>query len=172
MAEQLRLLSLQPEDLAGLTVHHEATSLLVLGTDFHGREARLTPAAVDAWHKMREAAAKAGLQLLLISAYRSHARQAELFQRKIDQGWLPKDVMCIVAPPGFSEHHTGRAIDVAAPGFTDLTEDFENTEESKWLCAHAAEFGFSMSYPRGNPKGVQYEPWHWLFTEASEHISD
>ena len=36
-------------------------------------------------------------------------------------------------------------------------------EMMPWLASHAGEFGFSMSYPRGNPHGIVYEPWHWLY---------
>ena len=25
----------------------------------------------------------------------------------------------------------------------------------------AGAFGFSMTYPRDNPWGIIYEPWHW-----------
>jgi D-alanyl-D-alanine carboxypeptidase len=167
LAEQLRQLSLQPDDVAGMEVHPEATSLVLVGIDHFDREAFLVPAAAEAWLRLHEAATRSGLNLLLISAFRSFARQAALFQRKIDQGWRPKDIMCIVAPPGYSEHHTGRAVDVGAPGHTELTEDFELTNEFKWLQSRAASYGFSMSYPRDNPKGVQYEPWHWLFTDSA-----
>lgn len=163
--ELLTTLSLRPEDFAGRTVHHEAAKLVLVGKDCSERDAYLTPQTAHAWNEMRSAATADGLELLLVSAFRSHARQAELFKRKLDQGWKPGDIMSLVAAPGFSEHHTGRAVDVGAPGNTDLTERFEDTNEFRWLQIHGATFGFSMSYPRENPRGVRYEPWHWLFTE-------
>jgi D-alanyl-D-alanine carboxypeptidase len=47
-----------------------------------------------------------------------------------------------------------------------LEVDFEQTAAFAWLTAHAHEFGFRLSYPRGNEWGFQYEPWHWCFDEA------
>lgn len=165
LAGLLESLSLRPGDFAGRTVHREATTLVLLGKDCFERDAYMTPATAEGWKAMTRAAASDGLRLLLVSAFRSHARQAELFKRKLDQGWTPKDILRLVAAPGFSEHHTGRAVDVGSPGFTNLTESFENTNEFQWLKNHAETYGFSMSYPRNNPKGVEYEPWHWLFND-------
>jgi D-alanyl-D-alanine carboxypeptidase len=65
------------------------------------------------------------------------------------------------AAPGHSEHHTGRAVDIATPGSRPLTEEFEQTDAFRWLSSRAVEFGFSLTYPRDNPWGIAYEPWHW-----------
>ena len=65
------------------------------------------------------------------------------------------------AAPGYSQHHTGCAVDIATPGSRPLTEEFEESEAFAWLGNRAAEFGFSMTYPRDNPQGFIYEPWHW-----------
>jgi D-alanyl-D-alanine carboxypeptidase len=165
--ELLATLSLRLADFADRTVYHEAATLVLLGKDCFERDAHLTPETALAWKKMRGAATTDGLELLLVSAFRSYTKQAELFKRKLDQGWNPKDIMNLVAAPGFSEHHTGRAVDVGAPGNTNLSESFEDTDEFRWLQINAAAFGFSMSYPRNNPKGVRFEPWHWLFTGPS-----
>lgn len=67
------------------------------------------------------------------------------------------------AAPGFSEHHTGRAIDIACPDAEPLQELFENTKAFKWLDANAGQFGFVMTYPRGHQHAISYEPWHWCF---------
>ena len=71
------------------------------------------------------------------------------------------------AAPGYSEHHTGRAVDLTTPGTPPLLEAFERTAAFAWLERHAARFGFVMTYPRNNPLGVIYEPWHWTFHEAT-----
>ena len=65
------------------------------------------------------------------------------------------------AAPGYSEHHTGCAVDIATPGSRPLTEEFEDSQAFRWLTDNAGKFGFSMSYPRNNPAGFIYEPWHW-----------
>ena len=67
------------------------------------------------------------------------------------------------APPGCSEHHTGRAVDIGTPHCKVLDEEFEQTEAFDWLVRFAGKFGFRLSYPRGNSCGYAYEPWHWCF---------
>ena len=74
---------------------------------------------------------------------------------------MVSDILSVNAAPGYSEHHTGRAIDIASPGSRPLTEEFEDSAAFRWLERNAAGYGFSMSYPRDNPGGFIYEPWHW-----------
>lgn len=121
----------------------------------------LAPAAAVAWRALRTAAAADGVVLELASAFRSVARQAALIRRRLDQGEALAQVLCSIAPPGTSEHHTGRAVDIATPGQPALEECFEDTAAFAWLQQHAGRFGFTLSYPRGNAHGYVYEPWHW-----------
>jgi len=139
----------------------EASDLVEVGPNLVGRMQRLAPKAAGKWQQMVAAAAEDGITLLLVSGFRSVDYQAGLIRKKINAGQNIGDILEVNAPPGFSEHHTGRAVDVATPGSRPLTEDFENTEAFAWLQRRAAEFGFSMSYPRDNPCGFVYEPWHW-----------
>ncbi|MEO8102521.1 MAG: D-alanyl-D-alanine carboxypeptidase family protein, partial [Betaproteobacteria bacterium] len=53
------------------------------------------------------------------------------------------------------------------PSDPELEVEFENTAAFRWLTGHAAEFGFRLSYPRGNTAGYQYEPWHWCFHDSA-----
>ena len=101
------------------------------------------------------------MQLLLVSGYRSIRHQADLIRRKLAAGQSIDAILEVNAAPGFSEHHTGRAIDVATPGTRPLTVEFERSAAFAWLDAHAGEFGFRMPYTRDNRFGFQYEPWHW-----------
>jgi D-alanyl-D-alanine carboxypeptidase len=78
-----------------------------------------------------------------------------------------EEILRVSAAPGFSEHHTGRTVDVTTPGCKPLTEDFEQTPGFVWLVRRADDFGFSMTYPRHNKFGVIYEPWHWTFNERT-----
>lgn len=146
--------------------HKEAKSLRSVGSDTSGREAHLTPAAADAWLTMQQRANEHGAPLLLVSAFRSIARQSEILKAKLDSGVSWIDVLSVNAFPGFSEHHSGRAIDLGAPNCNALTEDFETTEQFAWLLANAIQFGFALSYPRNNPFGIAYEPWHWCFQKT------
>ena len=79
----------------------------------------------------------------------------------------------ISAPPGYSEHHTGFAIDLTDGNFPkkDLTIDFENTNAYKWLTRHAQDFGFELSFPPNNLQGLSYEPWHWRYIGSPEAAS-
>jgi D-alanyl-D-alanine carboxypeptidase len=91
------------------------------------------------------------------------ARQREIVQRKLAKGLSWEEILRVSAYPGFSEHHTGRAVDVGSPeNVRHLEESFELTAEYSWLVRRAEEFGFTQSYPRGR-SGVAYEPWHWLW---------
>jgi zinc D-Ala-D-Ala carboxypeptidase len=110
---------------------------------------------------MHEAAKVDGIELLLVSAFRGVDYQRAIFDRKLSQGATLDEILHVNAAPGYSEHHTGRAVDIATRGCPPLTEAFETTEAFAWLREHADCFGFEMSYPRDNPFGIAYEPWHW-----------
>lgn len=156
-----------PEHYARDTVLHlceEPAELVSTEPDIHGREQRLTPAACAAWQTMKAAAARDGITLFLVSAFRSVDYQCQVIRRKLEAGRDITQILCVNAAPGYSEHHTGRAIDLGTPGFADLEESFETTPAFAWLQAHAADFGFHLSYPRGNTTGIGYEPWHWCFS--------
>lgn len=139
----------------------EAGELTDVGPNLVGRMQRLTPEAASRWMAMGEAAAADGVRLMIVSGFRSFDYQAELIRNKLKAGQAIGDILRVNAAPGFSQHHTGAAVDIATPGSRPLTEDFEQTEAFDWLTKNAAGFGFSMSYPRDNPHGFIYEPWHW-----------
>lgn len=134
-----------------------------MGPDIYQREQRLLAPAAAAWRQMVAAAARDEIQLQLVSAYRSVAYQEGILRKKLEKGRAIDEILQISAAPGFSEHHSGRAVDVTAPGLPVLEEVFEDSEAFAWLGEHAAEYGFCLSYPRGNPHGVAYEPWHWAW---------
>jgi D-alanyl-D-alanine carboxypeptidase len=144
-----------------LPAHADAQRLTPVGLGTDGRDRLLTPVAAKAWLAMRDAAAREGVELLLVSAFRSFDFQLALIRGKLAKGRSIAEIFTVNAPPGCSEHHTGRAVDIGSSGTPPLEEDFENTAAFQWLTRHASRFGFSMSYPRNNPHGYLYEPWHW-----------
>ncbi len=144
----------------------EARTLVSVGSDYHGREAFLDPEAALAWQAMRNEAKAQGVPLLLISAYRSVAYQEGIIQRKLARGLTLEQILEVNAYPGHSEHHTGRAIDLGAPECFELEESFERTAQFAWLSENAGRFGFHLSFPRGNPVGLCYEPCHWCWRAA------
>ncbi len=148
-------------DAPPLPSYAEATELTEIGANIMGRMQQLTPASADAWRAMSRAAAADKVTLLAISGFRSIDYQAMLIRRKLNSGQRIHDILRVNVAPGFSQHHTGNAMDIATPGYKPLLEEFDESPAFQWLQAHAADFGFSMSYPRGNPEGVIYEPWHW-----------
>jgi zinc D-Ala-D-Ala carboxypeptidase len=143
----------------------EAASLVVVEIDARGRDLHLTPAAAQAWRAMKSAATVDGIALYLISAYRSFERQCEILREKLARGQSIAEILSVSAPPGYSEHHTGRALDIGASPDDVLEESFERSQAYAWLVDHAAAHGFHLSYPRDNRYGYRYEPWHWLHGE-------
>ncbi len=147
-----------------LVLHPEAQELVVAATGDDGREYLLEPAAAVKWREMSAAALSDGVVIKIGSAFRSVDRQAEIIRAKLAEGLSLDTVLCVSAPPGYSEHHSGRAIDVTSDeGEAPLEPEFEKTRAFRWLSKNAGRFGFFLSYPVGNPYGYDYEPWHWCF---------
>ena len=142
----------------------EPRQLVCIGLDTQQRPQWLTPHAARAWARMREAALAGGVQLQVVSAFRSTEYQLGILQRKLARGQRIEEILRVSAAPGYSEHHSGRALDITTPGFAALEEAFENSPAFAWLRKHARRFGFQLSYPRRNPHGIAYEPWHWCWS--------
>lgn len=149
-----------------LVLHAEARRLVPVGLGTDGRDKMLVPGAAKAWRSMSSSAKRDGIELLLVSAFRSVDFQAELIRGKLQRGLTIEAILAVNAPPGYSEHHTGAAIDIGFAGCAPLDEAFERTPAFAWLQQRAAEFGFSLSYARGNAEGFVYEPWHWRHRAA------
>lgn len=150
----------------GLPIWPEARKLVDVGPNIIGRRQKLAPATAAAWHEMQQRADAEGIQLLLVSGFRSIDYQVELFRKKLTDGQAIADILRVNAAPGYSQHHTGRAVDLATPGCRPLDMEFERSDAFTWLELNAAGFGFSMSYGRDNPWGIEYEPWHWFMAVA------
>jgi zinc D-Ala-D-Ala carboxypeptidase len=145
--------------LRKLAPYTEASDLAAI--DEAERQLYLAPRAAVQWREMKSAAAKDNIELRLISGFRSVDRQRELIQKKLSEGIQLPAILTVLAAPGFSQHHTGLALDLGTPNHPPLSEDFETTEAFRWLATHAQNFGFVMPYHRDNPHGFIYEPWHW-----------
>jgi D-alanyl-D-alanine carboxypeptidase len=141
----------------------DAEKLVVVEIGKRGRKHRLTPAAAKAWKRMKGAARRDGIGLAIVSAFRSFERQVEIIRRKIAEGQSVRQILAFSAPPGYSEHHTGCAVDIGTEGCDELEEVFEESSAFAWLRKNASRYGYVMSYPRGNPHGYRYEPWHWMY---------
>jgi len=144
-----------------LPLFDDAEGVVVAHVSQSGHEHFLAPPAAWRWQEMRARAAGEGIELVMISGFRSFERQLELVRAKLDSGARIDEVLSVLAPPGCSEHHTGLAVDIGTPGCAPLSEAFEATRAFRWLEAKAADFGFRMTYLRDNQWGYLYEPWHW-----------
>lgn len=168
LRERLHALGLADDygDRTGLPLVAEPTLLDYAGRDRYQRPLWLSGIAARLWQGMRAAARADGVDLEAISGYRSHDYQLGIFRRKLARGQAIEQILSVNAAPGYSEHHGGSALDIGTPGEPAAEESFEATPAFSWLARHAGDFGFRMSYPRGNPNGIVYEPWHW------RHASD
>jgi D-alanyl-D-alanine carboxypeptidase len=110
-----------------------------------------------------------GVNLLGVSAYRSHSAQIALFNYYVKSDGY-NSAITYSALPGTSEHETGLAIDVTGGDGTCAAEEcFEGTVEADWLQKHAAEYGFIIRYPKEKDTitGYKYEPWHLRYVGKS-----
>ena len=150
-----------------LSTQAEARELVLAERGDDGREHLLIPAAAAAWKRLAAAARDDGVHLWIASAFRSVERQAEIVREKLEGGLSIAEALSVCAPPGFSEHHTGCAVDVDTSDCPPLDGAFAGTEGFRWLSSRAREFGFALSYPQGNSQGYEFEPWHWRFHYAA-----
>jgi zinc D-Ala-D-Ala carboxypeptidase len=142
----------------------EPRQLAFIGLDTQQRPQWLAPRAARAWLRMRAAATHDGVELQIVSAFRGIDYQLEILKRKLERGQPIAEILRVSAAPGYSEHHSGRAVDLTTPGFAVLEEEFERSPAFAWLSTNAKKYNFRLSYPRGNPHGIAYEPWHWCWS--------
>jgi D-alanyl-D-alanine carboxypeptidase len=123
--------------------------------------------------QLQAAAAADGVDIRVLSAFRSIALQKHIFfDVKSERNQSALQRARVSAPPGFSEHSTGYAVDLGDGRRPDanLSPSFEATPAFNWLRANANRFHFRLSFPPGNRQGVNYEPWHWRFEGSAEAL--
>ena len=135
---------------------------LVILDEFSVPGIRLNKEAYDSFKEMAKDAQEKGLNLRIISAYRSYEYQENLYNK-----YLKNDSQEIVdtysARPGYSEHQTGLVIDI-----DNQKQDYNKfhlTEEFSWMSKNAYKYGFILRYPKGKEfiTGYMYEPWHYRY---------
>lgn len=131
-------------------------------------EMLLRPEAAAAVEKMVVEAKAEGINLMLVSGYRSYGLQQSVYRGNVArEGQASADKTS--ARPGHSEHQTGLAADLGATSrLCQLEACFGETPEGRWLAAHAHEYGFVVRYPNNQQAivGYTYEPWHMRFVGA------
>ena len=116
--------------------------------------------------EMQFKAAQRGISLKLLSGYRSIDLQRDIFyENKSIRNQTAIERSRDSAPPGYSEHSTGYAIDVGDGNYpnTHFEVEFEQTPAFKFMKRFASKYHFVLSFPPNNKQGVTYEPWHWRF---------
>lgn len=116
------------------------------------------PETKEALMAMAAEAFKNNVHLQVKSGYRSARYQRTILRRKLAEGGNMKDLFKLIAPPGYSQHETGYALDMA----TD-SGYFKNSDSYKWLKENGEKFGFYETYPYDGDKVTPWEPWHWYF---------
>lgn len=130
--------------------------------------------AAAALEEMFTDAKNSGIILYAVSGYRSYDRQTVIFDAEVNRVGEDQAVQA-VAYPGNSEHQTGLAMDISGEsvGFL-LKQEFEDTDEGKWLRDNAHRFGFILRYPKGKEEitGYKFEPWHFRYVgkESAQDI--
>ena len=122
--------------------------------------------------QMRNDAKKDGIFLVFLSGYRSINLQEDIFYSlKSMRNQIAAERARVSAPPGYSEHSTGFAIDIgdADKRETDFEVEFENTDAFRWLKLNVAKYHFKLSFDQNN-KTVDYEPWHWRYEGSIEAL--
>lgn len=154
-----------PEDLLGHLPYEEAETDDLENITADGA-IKLHKDAARSYLEMVDAARRDDIILAALSGFRTVDEQEYLFfEIKKQRGQDASKRAEVSAPPGHSEHHTGYAIDIGDADVPDshLSESFEKTKAFEWLQENAAFYSFELSFPRGNPQGVSYEPWHWRY---------
>lgn len=141
------------------------TELVRLPDEFTYEDYRiyLRPDARDAFVSMARAAKGDSVQLLTDSGYRSLKFQERIILERLRGGQTIEHILSMVAPPGYSEHHTGRAVDLVPSEAL-----FAGTAGFTWLAEHAAGFGFRQTFPESATDSLHWESWHWYYQPDSE----
>jgi zinc D-Ala-D-Ala carboxypeptidase len=162
-----------PQSRYGHLPYAEAVSdrLVSVGTYGSGANQRtefLDKEAAATFAQMKSDAEATGVNLVAISGFRSVADQEKLFERQIKRQGSEAAASRLSAPAGYSEHHTGFALDIGDGDRpeTDVKYEFETTKAYQWLQSNGRRYGVELSFPPNNVQGVSFEPWHWRFTST------
>ena len=137
-------------------------NLELLDNSYAKSEIYLVKEAKDMLEKLIAAAKEDGLNIRVTSAYRSYSYQVNLYNNYVKtDGEKLADTYS--ARPGYSEHQTGLVVDVTRS--FDNFNNFENTEEYKWMLEHASDYGFILRYPKDKEEITTYtfEAWHYRY---------
>ena len=155
-----------------LNEHYAPEHLSLVPQEFsqNGKTLQVKSEVLPFLQAMLEDMKKEGLDPKVVSAYRSFEQQKNL--KGIYLQTYGSGANKFSADQGYSEHQLGTTVDIINNG-NNLTLNFENTPEFKWLKDNAWRYGFILSYPKNNGYYI-YEPWHWRFVgvDLAKYLHD
>lgn len=120
------------------------------------------PQTKDALLVMSSEARKDSVFLIVDSGFRSVGFQEHIIKNRLKAGEEYQKVINYVAPPGYSQHHSGLAVD-----FFPSEALFAKSKEYLWLKNNAGNFGFYETYPEDSTGYIPWESWHWILYSDS-----
>ena len=154
-----------PENILGHLPYEQSPQQELKAVTGDGR-ILLRKKAADKFLQMQADARRQGIILTALSGFRTVSEQEYLFfEIKAQRAQDASKRAEVSAPPGYSEHHTGYAIDIGDGNVpsTNLSTSFEQTKAFQWLQTNAPRYSFELSFPKDNLQGISYEPWHWRY---------
>lgn len=130
---------------------------------YQGSKIFILAEAYPALVRMLEQAHRDGVIIEVESAYRSIHYQTTIFTRMLEKGRTFDDIIRYVAPPGYSQHMLGTAMD-----FFPSNWEFADTEQYRWLQENGHKFGFEETYSKNNRFHMPWEAWHWNYVGVPE----
>lgn len=156
-----------------LSEDYEPEDLVNISLQYSYANNKIRKHVYDAFKEMWHDAKKENLTLIVTSSYRSHAKQAQLhknYANQKGQEWADS----VSARPGHSEHQTGLTLDIVT--YNSTMDDFEDSDEFKWLNKNCYKYGFILRYPKDKTyiTGYDYESWHYRYVgkEVAKDIHD
>lgn len=147
-----------------LNENYMPQDLTIIDEEFDFKDGKEVRIHTEVWpflERLLEAAGKDNIPLMVLSGFRSFDEQKALKSNyKVTYGAGTANQFS--ADQGYSEHQLGTTIDFTVPEVGTVLSNFDKTTAYAWLLEHAHEYGFILSYPKGNTHYI-YEPWHWRF---------
>lgn len=156
-----------------LTKDFKLDDIVPISNQFAYEDNEIRKHVYERYRSMWNAAKEEGLLLIVNSSYRDYETQDAVWKDYAEangEEWADNKA----ARAGSSEHETGLALDIVTNNV--IMNEFENTEEFKWLQDNAYKYGFILRYPKGkeNITGYEYESWHYRYVgeEVAKEIHD
>jgi zinc D-Ala-D-Ala carboxypeptidase len=146
-----------------LNEHYKPADLSIIKEMYdlvNGKEVSIHSDVAPFLDKLLEAATDDGIDIMVLSGYRSYTEQGTL-----KNGYTVRygtGANQFSADQGYSEHQLGTAVDFTTKTAGENLASFKDSAAYAWLQEHAYQYGFVLSYPEGN-SFYSYEPWHWRF---------